>query len=136
MKDDKERICKVSEAVQQLALSKPFILESISTKTINYTKMADYLLPEIEELVDEKPSLPAVNMATLVNANVKTTIIAVFSIPPFGVIQNNVTEVQEASKKTEPTGSSTLRAYDTKENATIRPTITTLDMSATMAISK
>ena len=63
MKDDKERICKVSEAVQQLALSKPFILESISTKTINYTKMADYLLPEIEELVDEKPSLPAVNMA-------------------------------------------------------------------------
>lgn len=63
MKDDKEKICKVSDAVQQLTLSKPFILETITTKTINYTKMADYLLPEIEKLVDEKPSLPAVNMA-------------------------------------------------------------------------
>ena len=63
MKDEKDKICKVSDAVQQLTLSKPFILETIATKTINYTKMADYLLPEIEELVDERPSLPAVNMA-------------------------------------------------------------------------
>jgi hypothetical protein len=54
---------KTSEAVQILAFRKPFIITSIISKTINYTKTAEYLLPEIEHLISEKPTIPAINMA-------------------------------------------------------------------------
>ena len=75
-------------------------------------------------------------MAVPVKASVKTIIIAVFNIPPLGVTQNNIAEVQAARKKTEPTGKSTLRAYDVKENDTIRPTITIREISAITATIK
>lgn len=80
--------------------------------------------------------MPAIRMARPVKISVKTIIIAVFSIPPSGVTLNSIAEAQAESKKTEITGKNTLRAYNAKENDTIRPTITTLDMSATMATIK
>lgn len=80
--------------------------------------------------------MPVVKMAVPVKARVRTIVIAVFSIPPLGVIQNNITEAQEASKKTVPAGKSTLRAYDAKENDTIRPTITIREISAITATIK
>ena len=61
--EEQDKSVKVSDAVQQLASSKSFILQAIKTKTINYTKVAEYLLPEIENLVGEKTSVPAVNMS-------------------------------------------------------------------------
>ena len=76
---------------------------------------------------------PANKITTAVKINIIAITATVFNMPLSGITQNNPAEKQEVSKKTEVVGNSTLRAYNAKENETIRPTIITLQISANTA---